>query len=163
MNGEDYTSVLETLNIAGSTASLFSLLLTALIYIGIRKIRRFYIYIARVPELNEKLENSATEMSEHLDQFKGNSTKTHEILMKAEVSLKSLSLKINNNEIKSKIKDTLDEISSLEFKKGFFGKKEKNLSTEDQKKALESIYLGLRKITFQCRENYEQSRWENGA
>jgi hypothetical protein len=43
---------------AGDIASLLSLVLTLLVYFNVRKLRRAYLFTARVPELTEELDSS---------------------------------------------------------------------------------------------------------
>ena len=144
----------------GSASSLISLALTLAIFFSVGKLKAFYIYTARVPELNEKLGEIVTEISDHLNTFQGNTTKTHEILARAEVNLKSILSKITNGEVKTSIRAVISEIDMCDPKESFFGKWKAERSDEEQKSALERIYVGLYKINIECIEDYDQSRWE---
>ena len=149
----------EYIDFVGSISSVVGLIVTVVIYLSIAKIRRFYIYTARAPVLIEKLEDVASQISEHLNSYEGSTTKTYEILAHAEVTLKSLRRTIKGP-TNTQIKNVVNKIQTTCGKRGFlyfFSKKE---DMENQKSGLEDIYVSVYKIVIECKEDYEASRWE---
>ena len=86
---EDYFSA------AGVLSSIAGFLLSVFVLLAVRKIKKFYIFTARVPLVNEKLVDIASSISDHLNSFDGYTTKTFKILADAEINLKSLSRKVD--------------------------------------------------------------------
>jgi len=147
------------IDFAGSISSLLGLFVTVVIYMSLAKIRRFYVYTARVPDLNEKLEEVASQISEHLNSYEGNTTKTFEILAHAEVTLKSLRGTIKGP-INSQIKSVVNKIQAACGKHSLLSYFRKEDNMENQKSGLEDIYVSIYKIVIECKEDYEASRWE---
>lgn len=74
----------------GTISSIASLALTILVYIGVNRIKKFYIFTARMPAIKERLQQIASDISAHPNIFEGYSTKTFTILADAEIALRSL-------------------------------------------------------------------------
>lgn len=149
----------ELLSVVGSAASVISLALTFAIFIGVKKIRQFYIFSARVPELNDQLSKIISQISEHLNSFSGSTTKTHELLAQADVSLRALRSKIKNSDLKRSINHALKGIKAFDPPPVLWMRKSSSTTTE-QKTRLENIYLVVYKINTQSVEDVKQSHWE---
>ena len=78
----------------GSVASILGFLLTILIFLSLRSIRRFYVFTARVPELLSKLKKHAGEISKYQRNFSDSQQEIDLELKTAEVVLKSLKKKV---------------------------------------------------------------------
>jgi len=142
----------------GSLASVASLFLTTAVFIGIRNIRRYYLFTARVPELSERLSNLASKISSQLNS-KGEGS-TSEILADVEVTLNSLVRKLDNP-LKKQAKDIVKEIRKLEETPGFIKKLlNGDTGTKIRESKLRQIHISIYKLTAECKEAYEDARWE---
>ena len=149
-----------------SVSSIASLILTFVIFLGIRKIKKFYIFTARVPELNNRLNDIASKISLQLTQNTTESTLTREILADAEIVLKSLYKKVSSP-LKGQVKKVINEIRSLEERGSiryriisFFRNKSRDDQNATQEQQLQNIYISLYRLNGEVKEIYEDSRWE---
>lgn len=156
----------DELAIFGSISSILSLALTFAIFLGIRKIKRFYIFTARVPDLNERLIKIASNISSALTSGSFDTTTLTEILADAEVTLKSLTRKVKNP-LRSDANKIIKEIRNLERCNGFFckllgfwGSKNAPDDEDSYENQIRKIYLDLYRLNAECREVYEDARWE---
>ena len=156
----------DELAIFGSISSILSLALTFAIFLGIRKIKRFYIFTARVPDLNKRLIKIASSISSALTSGSFDTTKLTEILANAEAILKSLTRKVNNP-LRSDANKIIKEIRNLERCNGFlcklfgfWGSKNASGDEDNHEEKLRKIYLDLCRLNAECREVYEDARWE---
>ena len=150
---EDYFSAV------GVLSSIAGFLLSVFVLLAVRKIKKFYIFTARVPLVNEKLVDIASSISDHLNSFDGYTTKTFKILADAEINLKSLSRKVDGP-LRKQVKNLVNEISSINASRHPVIQSIIDLLTfsnsqngESEKEFLERIYVSLYKITKECREN----------
>jgi len=90
-----------TFSDVGSIASLISLGMTFYVLYTVRKIKNFYVFKARVPELTEQLEGHASKLVEFHGDFKNSKEKILLEIGKAEVTLKSLEKKVGRRTKKS--------------------------------------------------------------
>ena len=132
---------------SGSIASIVSLFLTIFIFFGIRKIKRFYIFTGRVPEVVESLDKIASNISKHLNDYEESQPLIRLELAKAEVSLKSLRKKIGKREHRKPINTLIKTINKY---------KPNSENQED----LRDIYLDLYKIVSQIEELQKDQKWE---
>lgn len=147
-------------------SSIVSLVITVAVYLGIRKIKRFYAFTARVPELNERLGEIASKISSSLNSGSLNTTSTKEMLVDAEVILKSICNKVDQP-FKSQIKKTIHEIEAIDNTKGlknkiinFFKKTSEINNSNIEESRLREVYISLYKINAECKSVYEDFRWE---
>ena len=131
----------------GSIASIVSLLLTIIIFIAIRKIKSYYIFTGRVPELVKSLNKIASEINNCLNDFKGAIHKISMELANAEVTLKTLRNKINNRSLKKSISKLIKQIKGYK-------------TINDGEKKLRDIYIKLRKIIREIKELQKDQKWE---
>ena len=150
----------------GALSSFAGFILSAFVFLTVRKIKKFYIFTARVPQVNEKLVEIASSISDHLNTFDGYTTKTYEILANAEINLKSLSRKIDGP-LKKEVDKLVKSICSINKRHHPIFQSIINLiassSTNNgisEKESLEMIYVSLYKVTNECNARYEDARWE---
>lgn len=138
----------EIFEATGNIASILSLIISFLVWLGVKKIREFYIFNARFPDLTMKLSNLASNLSDGLNIYDGVTTKLKKILVDIEIILKSLR--------KHAIGDVKNSINSL-IK--IIQKTDSN-NENAPKELLENIHLMTYKVIKQCEELYEESRWK---
>jgi hypothetical protein len=81
---------------AGDIASLASLALTLLVYFNIRKLRRAYLFTARVPELTDELTSKASELLALMHVTSTDSkAQIQVVLAEGDVLLRSLKSKVD--------------------------------------------------------------------
>ena len=151
--------VYEKLTSLSPVADAVSLVVSVAVYLSISKMRKFYLYAARAPELISKLEEIASQISSQLNSFNGSSTEIHKLLAQAEVSLKALQNGAKGN-IKSLIKSSVKELKGISKQNGNLSDEMREKMIEIDRMRLEGIYLSIYKITVACRENYESLKWE---
>lgn len=153
----------KTATAIASAASIVSLALTVAVYLGVRKIKRFYIFNARMPDLNERLAVIASKISSQLNSNTLNSDALTETLADAEVTLKSLSRKVGNP-IKSEASRILKNIHSIDGRDGFIKKllsnKGEHNHNAEREARIREIYVSLYRLNAECKEVYEDARWE---
>ena len=85
----------ENFRIVSSIASIASLLLTILIFINLRRIRSYYLFTARVPELADQLKAVSSKLAGYLNEFDDFVPQITLELAGVEVTLLSLSRKVD--------------------------------------------------------------------
>lgn len=154
----------QVLSVLGTFASIISFLMTIYVTYSILKIRKFYIFNTRVPEIICQLETLSSEISAQLNTFDEINTTVSEILAKVEANLASLSRKVDRP-LKIQANDIIRDISMLNGKitlinkiKTFFENKPQN-----QEKQLQKIYLSLYLLIAQCRTRFDDAKWEQST
>jgi len=142
----------------GTLASILSFFITISVFLGIRKIKKFYFFNAMAPQIIDSLVLSAAQLSDQLNAFNGLTTKIYTILADAEINLRSLKGKTNGS-FKTRIKNLINLISSLNSNSPIFGLFKKKITPEEQSHLLQTIYVDLYKITAECKNLYDESRW----
>lgn len=141
-----------------SLSSVVSLILTFFVFIGVGKIRKFYIFTARIPELSERLSEMASNISSALNGDDSESVKTKQTLAEAEVALQSLCRK-SSNPIKGSAKRVIDEIREFNGQRSWFSVSN-NSHGQSPEQQLRSIHIALYKLVAEIKEVYEDKRWE---
>lgn len=150
---------------------MLSLFLTILIFLGIRKIRRHFLFKARAPELVRKLKAAASKLIQSLnDDGEAVTTATYEALADGEAILKSLRTKIGFSS--RDITDLLDRMHSFDqdrpkswgqewraFKRFLSRNKSNSLELDDEQK-VRQIYHGLMRIVSEANESLHDAEWE---
>lgn len=155
----------KTITAIACASSIASLLLTFVVFLGVRKIRKFYIFTARVPELNQRLSDIASKISSQLNGNSLESTVVTETMADAEVTLKSLSRKVGNP-LKPQAKKIIKEIRLLDKREGIlavlFSSRDNGQqnTANSREERLRRIYIALYKLNAECKEIYEDARWE---
>lgn len=136
----------EFFTILASISSIISLILTFYVFLDVRKIKSYYLFAARVPNLIEKLQQNASNLSDYLDNFEQFSSKIEEELAEAEVIVESLSKRIDGDAKKSteKLIKHMQEYNS----------REKN------RDSVWKIYLDIRRVVGRINEIQEDRKWE---
>lgn len=145
-------------------ASILSFIISIFVLLSVRRIRNFYIFNARVPEINEELSKLASDLSGSLDSFDGLNSRIHKILVDLEISLKSLKKKVPKD-IKRDIDSLISTIQITDQSRKnillFWSRSETiGSSIESQREYLEKLHLSTYKVIAQCKSNHEESRWE---
>jgi len=135
-----------TLTDIGSVASILGFLLTILIFLTLRSIRRFYVFTARVPELLKKLINHARKISEYQKEFSNSQQEIELELAEAEVVLNSLKKKVSR-QTKSAVNGTLKTVKTY------------NNSSNDSK-SLWAVYVEMQKLITEIQELQSDLKWE---
>jgi len=146
-------------------SSIFSLIITILVYRNLSKIRKQYMFTARIPEINQKLSKIASSISERLDMFDGFTPTIEKLLVEAEINLKSMNRK-SSGSLKKYSDFLIADINRIGKHRSFFDKVTFNVfrksinDKNSQKKILEDIHISLHKVVSQCNENIEDSKWD---
>jgi hypothetical protein len=82
---------------AGDIASLLSLVLTLLVYFNVRKLRRAYLFTARVPELTEELDSKAAELARLHATSEASKSQLQVVLAEIDVLSRSLRSKVDGD------------------------------------------------------------------
>jgi hypothetical protein len=130
----------------GDVASLVGFALTVYVSFGIRKIRKFYVLRARLPELNKRLRTHASNLSNHLNDFRAFRDEALKELTTAEVTLRSLKGKLSGPSRRA-VKDSLSRLKQLD----------RSRLIEQQ---LREVYLQLVGTHEQLKEEERNLKWE---
>jgi predicted PurR-regulated permease PerM len=131
----------------GSVASILGFLLTILIFLSLRIIRRFYVFIARVPELLSKLIEHAGEISKYQKEFSDSQQEIELELSKAEVVLKSLKKKVGR-QTKSSINKVLKTVKTY------------NNNSFNDSKRLWKVYVKIQILIDEINELQSDNKWK---
>lgn len=132
----------------GSIASISAFFLTLLILLNIRRIKTFYIFKIRAPELCKKLKLIVSNIYTFLNDYESSSISIDVEVAKCEVVLKSLKRKLSGSTKKS-VKYAISKLNDYQNK---HGKK-----TEDN---LRGIYVDALKILEEIITIQEDFKWE---
>lgn len=126
--------------------SVIGFCFTIYVLVTIRKIKNFYVFKARVPDLLKK----STELASHLSQFHSDFENSKQQILyeigQVEVILKSLNKKVNR-QVKSSIKEVNKHI--VDYK------------NYRDKSRLWDIYVSLQKVNQEVINLQEDRSWEN--
>ena len=137
----------------GTVASLLGLCLSVWVLWTIKRIEKFYSFKVRVPLINNELSEIASKISDQLNDFEGYTTKTKELLARAEVALGSLKKKVDK-ELKNQIKTLLKDIKrATEIQP-------KYNNIEKEKELLNQVYIKLYRIHKECSIRIIDAEWE---
>ncbi len=140
--------------------------MTLYVMFTINKIRKFYIFNARVPEIIERLTDIASKISIQLNSFDGIDRALNEILVNAEVELLSLTRKVDGS-LKKQANSLITEIRVLTGRNNWrdriqifpsFNNNRNGTSTQEE--SIQNIYLLLYRLAAECKNRHEDARWE---
>ena len=131
--------------ILASISSIISLILTFYVFLDVRKIKNYYLFAARVPDLMVKLQESSSNMSDYIKRFDKYALEIEEEVDRSEVLLESLKNKLDG-EAKKSIEQLLKDIESYNKRK--------------DKKAVRQIYRNISKVIIRIKEIQEDRKWE---
>lgn len=157
----DFLNTKEMLALSGAS-SIFSLALTCYVFIGIRKIRKQFMFNARVPNLLQRLTEASSRISSSLDSDSINSTHLNEALADTEILLKSLRPKIGRP-TKNQATKIISLIRKIDGRRGLFGRFSNQSNHEPRDKAIRTVHIEIYKIIQEISELYEDSRWESNT
>lgn len=132
----------------GSIASILSFIIALIIFYNVKKIKNFYIFKVRVPDLNKKFENVVSNISNFLNDYENATNSIDEETAKCEVVLKSLKKKLPRS-LKKSIKNVIERLNNYQNKS--------DQKTEDN---LRDIYLSVLKILEEIKYIQEDIKWE---
>jgi hypothetical protein len=150
---ETLASWFPSLATLGSVASLLSLILTAYVLIELRRIRSFYLFKARVPDLIGRLSQHSSNLSNYLSDFDNSLPDIVKELAVSEAVMTSLTKKLDGDPLKS-VKALLQ--STNEFRthntKLHFLKREKE--------GLRGIYVEMANVVEVLQQSQEDTKFE---
>jgi hypothetical protein len=136
----------EAFSIFGTVASMISLVLTVWVLINVGKIKSYYMFAARVPDLNKQLKQHASEISAYLNDFEGFLPQIQLELAQTEIVLRSLKNKLDRQPKKSATQ-LLKVLRHYDLNSG-------------DKDGLYSIYVDMRKLESEIEDLQEDLKWE---
>jgi len=132
----------------GSIASILSFIIALIIFFNVKKIKNFYIFKVRVPDLNKKFENVVSNISNFLNDYENTTNSIDEETAKCEVVLKSLKKKLPRS-LKKSIKNVIERLNNYQNRP--YQKTEGNLR---------EIYVNALKILEEIKYIQEDIKWE---
>jgi|GEM_PF-2743315 len=149
-----------------TVVTILSFFMTLYVMFTINKIRKFYIFNARVPEIIERLTDITSKISIQLNSFDGINRALNEILVNAEVELSSLTRKVDGS-LKNQASSLATEIRILSGRNSWKDHiqisslfSNNHNSTRTPEDSIQYIYLSLYKLTEECKTRYKDARWE---
>lgn len=149
-----------------TVVSILSFFMTLYVMFAINKIRKFYIFTARIPEIIERLTVITSKISTQLNSFNGIDRTLKEILVNAEVELLSLTRKVDGS-LKKQAGSLVTEIRILSGRNNwkdhiqlFLQFNNNHNATVSQEESIQNLYLLLYKLTEECKSRYEDAKWE---
>ncbi len=103
----------DILSSTGSVASIGGLIITIVVMINVRRIRKGFLFRARFPELLGRLENYTNELPILLESFNANRTEIEQTLSACNADLRNLSTKIDNKFLRNDIVKLMRMISDV--------------------------------------------------
>lgn len=132
----------------GSITSILAFFITLIILFNIRRIKNFYIFKIRIPELSKKLKIIVSNISDFSNDYESSVYSIDVEVAKCEVFLKSLKRKLPHSTKKS-AKDLIKKLNDYQSTP--------NKKTEDN---LRSIYVSVLKIIEEIKTIEEDYKWE---
>jgi len=132
----------------GTIASILGFLLTVFVFILIRRIKSFYIFKIRVPDLSKRLKDISSNIASYLNDYESSVNSIDEEVAKCEVVLKSLKGKLSGS-IKKPIKSLIKTIGNYQ-----------NSTDYKTKDNIWDIYIKILKISEEIKEVQEDQKWE---
>jgi len=130
----------------GSISSLASLLVTIWIAISVRKIKSFYLFTARVPELGRRLRRHSSNLAKYMNDPVSFKERISEEIVAAEVTVTSLQRKLSGRE-KKNVKDLLTGIRRAN-------------KAEFQLSEVREVYLLMIRVNEHLKDLQSDLRWE---
>lgn len=129
-----------------SFASIASLIISVYVAVSLNKMRKLFKFKARMPQLLERLNELASQLSNQMDIISTWSSDIDKTLVEIDVLLGTLR-NIGDNYIKSLSKEIQKNIKTLSL-------------AEKNKKDLDEIYISLYKLHKQSVERLEDTKWQ---
>ena len=130
----------------GALASISGLVLTGAVFLGVRRLRAYYVVRKRLPELRKRLIQHSHEISRSLNDFEAFKYQLAEELAQAKATLQSIKKKMTGAE-KKEVKKLLGQL--------------KNIDLKNPKEApVRDCYLGLLHVQEQLKNLEADLAWE---
>lgn len=150
----------------GIISSIASLIVSFFVFLGVKKLKKYYLFKARSPVLASKLSEVASSLSDQLNYFSGMTIELSKSLSKAEAHLESLEKKVDSD-LKRSIKSVLCKIRSVNHANNSFLNKFKSILNPNQKDRdeelknnIHNIYIELYKLNVRVKNLLEDHRWK---
>jgi len=139
LNNQPFTALVNAISVIG-------FIVTILVYLDVRRIKKAYIFAGRAPDLAKSLKHHSSAFNEYLNDYEGFRPQILEELARAEVTLKSLEKKTGGS-LKQSVSHLLNNVKRI------------NHSTPDED-GLRAIYLGMIKVQAEIAELQKDRLWE---
>jgi hypothetical protein len=130
---------------AGDIASIVSLALTLLVYFNVRKLRRAYLFTARVPELIEELSAKASDLLRLHGSGSQSKSQIQVVMAEADVLLRSLKSKVGGSS-RSAVNAAL--IATAEYQ------------MNDSADIVLRVYVAMQKCLAELRQTQLDLKWD---
>ncbi len=130
---------------AGDIASMLSLALTPLVYFNVRKLRRAYLFTARVPELTEELNSKALELARLHGSTEASKSQLQVVLAEVDVLSRSLKSKVDGNSRRA-VKAVLIAVTEYQDK--------------ESADAVWRVYVAMQKCLAELRQAQLDLKWD---
>lgn len=134
------------LNNIGSIASIAGFIVTVLVFLSLRRIRRFYFVRVRIPKLAESLSSRVSKISNYMNDYENSNNNILVELAEIEAVLKSMKGKVIGDSKKS-VKTSIRKISEI------------NRSNISYDLVMEN-YVQLRNTLEVIKQSVEDWKWE---
>lgn len=138
-------AVRAAIGLAADIASVVSLALTLLVYFNIRKLRRAYLFTARVPELIDDLSVKASELLTLHGIGAQSKSQIQVVMAEADVLLRSLKSKVDGSS-RSAVNAAL--IATAEYQ------------MNDSPEIVLRVYVGMQKCLMELRQAQLDLKWD---
>jgi hypothetical protein len=130
---------------AADIASVVSLALTLLVYFNVRKLRRAYLFTARVPELTEELSGKASEIARLHRTSAESKSQIQVLLAESDVLLRSLKSKVSGSS-RTAVKAVLLATSEYQM--------------NDSAETVWRVYIAMQKCLAELRQTQLDLKWD---
>jgi len=130
-----------------NVSSVLSLLLTVYVLYTVRKIKSYYVFKARVPELVHQIAEQASRLALFHNDYKNSRQQIALELGQVEVTLSSLRKKVDR-QTKKRITSAVERIGEWN-------------SYKEDKNRLWAVYVDLQKVIQEVKNVQEDREWES--
>jgi hypothetical protein len=126
--------------------TIVGFVITVFVFIDVKRIKRYYKFVGRVPDLKKNLKQHATNINNYLNDYSNFGSEIQAEITLAEVTLKSLITK-TDGQVKQSIISLLKDIQLFN-------------STKGDEDLLRKIYLGMIKVEAEIVNVRKDQKWE---
>lgn len=130
---------------ASDIASLASLALTLLVYFNVKKLKRAYLFTARVPELTEELSGKASELFRLRVTSAESKSEIQVLMAESDVLLRSLKSKVSGSS-RVAVKEVL--LATAEYR------------LNDSADIVGRVYVAMQKCLAELRQTQLDLKWD---
>jgi hypothetical protein len=141
-----FSDLADILSVIGFGITLIGLGLTIYVLLTIRKIKSYYVFKARVPDLLKAMSKHGSKLAQFHNDFENSKPQILLEVGQAEVTLKSLNAKVDK-QIKISINEVAKQISDYK--------------TYQEKSRAWNIYISLQKVNQEITNLQEDRKWES--